>query len=248
MHPLAGPRIRLLQRTSPLVTLAVLSAWSVAVVLTLDPRRALLASGMAVLAALLAGGVPPHRLAGLAAPLLLAAAAVGLFNALFAAANADPAARELWRLGLLRLTEPGVTAGLALASRVAALALLGATFALTTTATRLADALVQQLRLSPRFAYGALAAYGAAPHLAADLVTLRQARRIRGLRADRHPRVLLALLVLALRRAERLATAMDARGLGSGSRTTFRPVTLGWPDLVWGSIGLAGLLALRAVA
>ncbi len=92
------------------------------------------------------------------------------------------------------------------------------------------DSLVQQARLPDRFAYGALAAYQAVPRFSEDLATLRQARRIRGLRGEWHPRVLVGLLVLAIRHGDRLALAMDARGFGAGERTRYREVRWSWLD------------------
>jgi energy-coupling factor transport system permease protein len=109
-------------------------------------------------------------------------------------------------------------------ARVIAIAAVGVVFGQTTDSTRLVDALVQQARVSERFAYGALAAYQATPRLAEQLGTLRQARRIRGLRGGWHPRLLVGLLVLAIRHGDRLALAMDARGFGSGPRSRFREV------------------------
>ena len=77
-----------------------------------------------------------------------------------------------------------------LSLRVVAIATVGAVFALTTDSTKLVDSLVQQARVPERFAYGTLAAYQAIPRFAEDLATLRQARRIRGLRGGWHPRLL----------------------------------------------------------
>ena len=150
---------------------------------------------------------------------------------MFAASNGDPAAAELVRLGPIRITVEAAVGGVALACRVIAIASVGAVFTLTTDSTRLVDSLVQQARVSPRFAYGALAAYQAIPRFGEDLATLRQARRIRGLRGSWHPRLLIGVLVLAIRHADRMALAMDARAFGSGPRTFFRPIRWSWLDL-----------------
>ena len=101
----------------------------------------------------------------------------------------------------------------------------------TTDSTRLVDSLVQQGRVPERFGYGALAAYQAVPRLADQVTTLRQARRIRGLRWSWHPRLLVGLLVLAIRHGDRLALAMDARAFGSGPRSRYRVVRWSWLDL-----------------
>ena len=113
-------------------------------------------------------------------------------------------------------------------------------FAQTTDSTRLVDSLVQQGRVPERFGYGALAAYQAVPRLADQVTTLRQARRIRGLRWSWHPRLLVGLLVLAIRHGDRLALAMDARAFGSGPRSRYRVVRWTWLDLAVPIGALAG--------
>ena len=236
----------LLGRTSPLVKLVVATAWLIGMALTLDPGPPAVLAAMALLAGPAFGAVRTRRIVAWMAPLWVAALGLGLFNALFAAANADPAAVEAFRLGPVRVTGPALAAGLALGLRVLAIASVSGLFVLTTSPTRLADALVQQAHFSPRFAYGALAAYQAVPRLADDLADLRAARRVRGLRGGWHPRVFLGLLVLAIRHADRLALAMDARAFGTGPRSAYRPVHAGWRDAAVLAAGL-GLPALALV-
>ncbi len=233
-----------LGRASPLVTLAVAAAWLVALATTTDPRPPLLVAAIAIAAALGLGRVAPGDLARGLAPLWLAALTVGLFNALLAPANADPTAAVAATLGPFRLTVPAVQAGVALALRVVAIVAVGVAWSRVTDATHLADALVQQARLPERFAYGALAALQAIPWLAEDLVALREARRTRGLRASWHPRVLVGLLVLAVRRADRLAVAMDARGFAGPGRTRFRVIR--WSAVDAGVV-LGGLAVLATI-
>jgi energy-coupling factor transport system permease protein len=147
----------------------------------------------------------------------------------------------------VRIAVEAVAGGVALACRVIAIAAVGAVFSLTTDPTRLVDSLVQQARVSPRFAYGALAAYQAIPRFGEDLATLRQARRVRGLRGGWHPRLLVGVLVLAIRHGDRMALAMDARAFGSGPRTFYRPIRWGWLDLVVGLAAVAVLVLALAV-
>jgi energy-coupling factor transport system permease protein len=234
----------LLAATSPLVKLGVAAAWLVGLAVSLDPRSPLVVIATALSAGVVLGGIAPRRLVTWLLPLVLAAVGLGVFNAVFAAVNADPAAHELVRLGPIRLTDDGARAGIALGLRVLAIASTSAVFVLTTTPTRLADALVQQARVPARFAYGALAAYQAVPRLAADLADLRAARRTRGLAGSWHPRVLLGLLVLAIRHADRVALAMDARAFGTGPRSAYRTIAWGWRDAV---VMLAALAVLMLV-
>ncbi|MEO8208495.1 MAG: energy-coupling factor transporter transmembrane component T [Chloroflexota bacterium] len=231
-----------LGRTSPLVKLGLALGWLVGLLFTSQALPPLVLAGIALAAGAVLGRIPGRRLAGGLAPLLTAAASITVANALFGAANLDPSASVLLTLGPIRLTAEAVSAGLAVGARVVAISSVGVVFAQTTDPTRLVDALVQQARAPTRFAYGALAAYQAVPRLAQDLATLRQARRVRGLRRSWHPRLLVGLLVRSIRHADQLALAMDARAFGSGPRTDFRPIRWTVTDLVVAAGGLGVLV------
>ncbi|MHA3702689.1 energy-coupling factor transporter transmembrane component T family protein [Jatrophihabitans sp. YIM 134969] len=115
------------------------------------------------------------------------------------------------------------------AARLLAIALPGLLLVLSTEPVDLADALVQKLHAPARFAYGALAAFRLLPLLGEEWMSLRRARRARGIDAGRNPvaavriqaGLLFAVLVAAIRRATRLALAMDARGFGARPDRTF---------------------------
>ena len=162
-----------------------------------------------------AGLARPRALLARTWPLLLGAAGVAWVNVLFG----DPAEGSGW------------PSALALAVRVLALALPGVLLVASTDPVRLADALTVHWRVSTRFAYGALAALRLVPLLATEWQTIRLARRARGIEPGRNPvahgrlfaGTAFALLVAAVRRATRLAAAMDARGFDSGiARTNAR--------------------------
>jgi energy-coupling factor transport system permease protein len=230
-----------LGRTSPLTKLALALVWLAGLAITTQPWPPIAIALIALWAGINLGRIPGATLARAIAPLWTVALVVAVSNTVFGAANLDPTAHEILRLGPLRITGPALATGLALGLRVVAIASVGAVFALTTDATRLVDALVQQAGLSERFAYGAFAAYQAVPTFAEDLATMRQARRIRGLRGAWHPRLLIGLLVLAIRHGDRMALAMDARAFGSGPRSRYREVR--WSALDPG-VAIAALAAL----
>jgi len=235
-------RESVLGRTNPLVKLGIALAWLVGMGLTLDALPPLILTLVALVAGLQLGGIPPAALARRLGPLALAAFAVALTNLLFSTHNPDPAATELARIGPLRITLEAAAAALALGARVGSIVSVAAVFVLTTEPTRVMDALVQQARVSPRFAYGVLAAYQAVPRLADDFATLRGARRLRGLR-ELDPRLLVGLLVRAIRHADQLSIAMDARGFGTGPRSIYRPIAWTSLDASVGAAALAILLA-----
>jgi energy-coupling factor transport system permease protein len=168
-------------------------------------------------------------------PLLLSAAGVAWVNVAFGALSGA----EAWL--------SGATWGL----RVIALALPGVLLVASTDPVRLADALTLHWRVSTRFAYGALAALRLVPLLATEWETIRLARRARGVDAGANPAAAVrlvagtafALLVGAVRRGSRLATAMDARGFDSGvPRTNARGSTLHARD-TWFVVGAVAVCA-----
>jgi energy-coupling factor transport system permease protein len=111
---------------------------------------------------------------------------------------------------------------------------------MSTDPTALVRSLVQQAHLPARFAYPALAAYRFLPLLQTEFETIRLAHRLRGVGRSRgatgwlreQGRLTLPLLANAIRRAERVALAMDARGFGSRTaRSHYRTIPFDSADL-----------------
>lgn len=199
-----------LTRFNPSVKLGCAAVVMIGLLATTDLVSASILLGLELLALPLAG-FPLATLARRAWPLPLAAAGVAVANVV--ASNASPATTAAISLRLLAIALPGILA-----------------FA-TTDAVDLADSLNQQLHVPARFAYGALAGLRLLPALGAELNTIKRARRARGIDAGHSPFAALALLasaifgllVAAIRRATRLAAAMDSRGFDSrGPRSAAR--------------------------
>ena len=83
-------------------------------------------------------------------------------------------------IGPLRIGSETLVDGLGLICRLLAIALAGILATATSQPTELADALIQQLRVSPRFAVGALAALRLLPLMGLEWQTIAMARRARG--------------------------------------------------------------------
>lgn len=175
------------------------------------------------------------------------------------------AATRVWTLGAFgegqrvvaqvlwyRFTAEGLHHGLVVGLRLLGVGALGVLYVRTTGLADLVLGLVQQGGLSPRWAYGLLAALRFVPLFQDELARVRKAYRVRGLagrglrgRLEAAYRYSLALLVHAVRAAEAVAVALQARGFdGSRRRTFYRRLTAGWREA-----GYAGLLlGLAAVA
>lgn len=239
-----------LARANPVAKLGAALVLLTALFASLDGVTALIV--LAALAALLPlSGLSATALMGRTWLIGLAAVSIGVVNVLFAG---DQRGMILLEIGPIRIGAETLVDGLGLAARLVAIALAGILATATSQPTDLADALVQQLRVSPRFAVGALAALRLIPLMGAEWQTIAMARRARGVDAGRSPLVavrlfagqLLALLIAAVRRGSRMALAMDARGFGAlPCRTVARVQRMTLGD--WGWIAGAALLAAIAI-
>lgn len=136
----------------------------------------------------------------------------------------------LMQVGDWRFTLAAYLIGLATALRVAAIVLLSLIAGLTTTGPELVRALVQNLRVPYRVGYTALAALRFVPRFRHELDVIRAAHRVRGIDAGRGPvdavrrfiSYSIPLLASAIRHAERVALAMEARAFGAHDTRTER--------------------------
>ncbi|TGO06118.1 energy-coupling factor transporter transmembrane component T family protein [Serinibacter arcticus] len=241
-----GPTTSWLAARNPTVVLALLTALSVLTLFLIDPV------GLAVLYAVLALGVLAATRLGpwrfLRAQLPFVAFGVGLLtvNAL-----ARPG-EVVWPDLPVRVTAEGLTIGAALALRTLVIGVGAVAFVATVEPRRLMVSLVQHARVSPRYAYALLAGYRLLGVLPQQWRTITRAHAVRAPLRERgrrrgSPRLgvralgrcAFTLLVTSVRSAERIAFALESRGLGSGPRTVWRPVALGWRD--------AGLVAVGVI-
>ena len=240
-----------LARANPVAKLAAAAVLLVVLFTSLDGVTAAIVL-IGVLAVLPYSGIPAGDLLARSWLVGLAALSIGVFNVVFAAEQLGPTVVDL---GPLRIGAETLLNGVGLALRLLAIVSAGLMATATTEPTALADSLVQQLGVSPRFAVGALAALRLLPLMAREWQTLSMARRARGVEAGRSPVAatrlfasqLLSLLVGAIRRATRMALAMEARGFGAHPcRTAARIHRIEASDWAW--IVGAAMLATAAVA
>ena len=202
-----------LARAHPLAKIAAALVLMFALFITIDPLTPALVLIAEVVAVPLIG-VPPRALLRRALPVFIAAIGIGFFNALLSG---------------------NVLGGVAIGLRLVGIALAGIVAVASIDPTELADALVEHLHAPRRFTVGALAAFRLMPLFADEWQTIAMARRARGLESRRVVGffgMTRSLLVAAIRRATRLALAMDGRGFAvPGCRTLARPRAISGGDL-----------------
>jgi energy-coupling factor transport system permease protein len=234
-----------LRRRNPVAKLAAHLLLALAVTVVFDPFTPLAFLTLTAVAGAALGGIRPRALAAALTPFWLLGGSLVVSNALFVR-SADS---SLWSWGPFTATSEGLRVGLSLAGRGLVVAALTVLLVMTTDPTALVRSLVQQARMPARIAYPLLAAYRFLPQLGEEWETIRLAQRLRGQGQDRGPsgwwrsrrRMLVPLLASAVRRADRVAVAMDSRGFSrSGPRTQYRDVPFAAAD--------AGLVVAAALA
>jgi energy-coupling factor transport system permease protein len=145
----------------------------------------------------------------------------------------------------------GLTSVVALGIRIIVFAVMSLGFVLTTPPNDLVLSLMLQLKLSHVHGYAALAAYRFLPSLQNETRQIKLAQDIRGVPAQglanrlASPfRIFVPLFCQAARRGERVAMAMESRGLGAGKeRTFYRQTSLHKADVVF----VAGVLLIYGI-
>ena len=162
----------------------------------------------------------------------LGALAIGFGFALWTDPSHVDQSVVAWQLGSWTVYGGALLVGLSTGLRIAAIVGLALIAGLSTTGPDLVRSTVQQLRVPYRIGYTALAAFRFVPRFRHELDVIRQAHRVRGAHGGRGPFAAIArwggylvpLLAGAIRHAERVALAMDARAFGAYPDRTERHI------------------------
>ncbi|MBT2571455.1 energy-coupling factor transporter transmembrane component T [Planococcus sp. ISL-110] len=166
--------------------------------------------------------------------------------------GADTGGTVILSFAGIDVTDEQWARALSLAFRVMAFSTLSLLFAFTTDPVKFIMSLMQQLKLSPKLAYGVMVGYQFLPVMKDEFIQIQQAQRLRGAETEKRSwqrllamrRVLIPMLAGAVRKAERSAFAMEARGFTGEPRSAYyRPVRIGRTDWLMSGVFLAILLA-----
>ncbi|MDX8366899.1 energy-coupling factor transporter transmembrane component T family protein [Bacillus sp. SCS-151] len=134
-----------------------------------------------------------------------------------------------FKWGLVHITEESFFRGLHIGFRALTFACLGITFALTTRPVFLFYSLMQQLKLSPKYAYSFMAGLRLIPIMIDEFQTIRYAMKVRGVESKRGMKgfyeklrsYAIPMLSQSIRRAHRIAVAMEAKRFSQVKNRTY---------------------------
>lgn len=214
--------MNLLEGINPVTRILGLALLTTPLLVSIDWVSATVAIVATVVAAPLCG-VGYRRFVRRAWPIFLLAPVAGIPMALYGQSGGE----VYLDYGLIQVSELSVSLAWAITLRVLAVALPVVVLSADVDPTDLGDGLAQVLKLPARFVLGSVAALRMLTLLREDVEAMRRARRARGIADTNRVRyafsLAFGLLVMSLRRAGKLATAMEARAFGrAGERTWAR--------------------------
>jgi energy-coupling factor transport system permease protein len=222
-----------LQRINPSAKLLVGVVALLSMTLVFDPLTPALAIVLALAVLCGLGRISLLSVANVLWPAMLAA--LGFFWVGIAFPRASESVTLVIQIGQASVSAEALWRAGAIALRVLCFGVFSLLLMLTTSPTDLMLALVQHWRVPPAIAYAAMAGYRFIPLFAREAESIHLAHRVRGIGLGRGPRgrleaarrFAIPLLASAIRRAERVAIAMESRGFdGRSRRTVYR--TLRW--------------------
>jgi energy-coupling factor transport system permease protein len=238
-----------LRALNPLVKLGVCLVWLMAAVLVFNPGFQAATIAVIALVLIFVNRNSPATILALMVPFALFGFGMLTTNLLFR--RDSPFAAEL--AGEALFASAAFSAGVTLFLRSIACGMVSALFAMTTDPGGFVRALMAYCRLPPRLGYALFAAMQLVPDLASEAEQMRLARAMKSGRPRRRipgpleaASLVVPLLAYAIRRAGRIAIAMEARGLSPGPRTIVNVPRFTWRDGAFVVIAI-GVIALCGV-
>lgn len=243
-----------LHRRNPMMKLLLIVVMTVIVCLSYFPVLPFLTFLLSFLSIWFAGRIPLDNLLRRLMIFIIVSLLFMISMLILRGLNNEP--EIVFTLGILHWTQKDIIHSVSLGFRILALVTMSMGFVLTTRPRDLVLSLIQQCKISVIHGYATMATYRFLPELQEQVDSIHLAQEIRGIpwnkgiisRFTSPFRVMLPLLCVAARRGERIACAMESRGLGrSEKRTYYKTVSVTKEDWVFFVVGLGIYLLLVVI-
>ncbi|MUG44109.1 energy-coupling factor transporter transmembrane component T family protein [Paenibacillus woosongensis] len=172
----------------------------------------------------LMSGHPPWKIMLLLLPLLFVFVSSSITMILFGKGDT-----LWWKWGIIRISEESFYRGIHIGFKSVTFAAEGLLYVLTTSSVALFYALMQKVKLAPKYAYSFMASVRLLPMVWEEFLIRRSALQIRGVRHSRGIRgwieqaklYAVPLLSQSIRRAHRVAVAMESKAFHNSRRRTY---------------------------
>lgn len=235
-----------LHRRNPMIKLGIIAVLTVVVCMSYFPVLPILTFLLAFLVIWIAGRIPIDDL--LKRLLVFLVVSILFMISMLVLRGLNDETGIVLRLWIFRWTKRDLVHAVSLGFRILALVTMSMGFVLTTRPRDLVLSLIMQCKVSVIHGYATMATYRFLPELQSQVDAIHLAQEIRGIpwnkgilsRFTSPFRVLLPLLCVAARRGERVACAMESRGLGrENNRTFYKKITVDKTDWIFLIISVA---------
>lgn len=236
----------LLHRRNPIIKLVVIAVMTILVCLSYFPVFPIITFLTAFFTIWFAGNISLGNL--MRRLLLFLVISVFFMISMLVLRGVNDEAGIVLQIWIFRWTQRDIVHAVTLGFRILALVTLSLGFVLTTSPRDLVLSLIIQCRLSVVHGYATMATYRFLPELQQQVEAIHLAQEIRGIpwnkglisRATSPFRVALPLFCVAARRGERIACAMESRGLGrDNERTYYKQIAVNKGDWIFLIVALS---------
>ncbi|MEO8287177.1 MAG: energy-coupling factor transporter transmembrane component T [Chloroflexota bacterium] len=249
------PGSSFLHRLNPSIKLLAVALVTIAITFVFDIATPLVFLAACLLLIIVVGRLSPGYVLVSMAPFIL----IGLsFVFLYSIFGPGTGTNTIVAIGPVKVSREGIELGISVGLRVLFLVSTSLLFVATTDPSDFVLSLIQQARINYKLAFALLAAFRFIPIFAEEYANIRAAARVRGVGTGGNPLAAIKalrtnavpLLAGAIRRAERLALAMDSRAFGAyPDRTYHKRLTVTGADWFFlGSVVVASAAIFAVLA
>lgn len=216
-----------LHRRNPIIKLAVIAVLTVIVCVSYYPILPILTFALAFFTTWIGGRIPISNLLRRLAVFIVVSVLFMISMLVLRGLNSEPGI--VYNVWIFHWTERDIVHSVTLGFRILALVTMSMGFVLTTRPRDLVLSLIMQCKVSVIHGYATMATYRFIPELQVQVDSIHLAQEIRGIpwnkgilsRLSSPFRIVLPLMCVAARRGERIACAMESRGLGRENTRTY---------------------------
>ena len=243
-----------LHKRNPMMKLFIILVWTFVVSMSYFPVLPIMVFLIAFLGTWILGKIPFGNLLG-RLTVFIAVSLIFMISMLFLRGIGEEPGIVL-RFWFLQWTEKDIVHAISLGFRILAFVTMSMSFVLTTRPRDLVLSIIRQCKVPVLHGYAAMATYRFLPELQSQVDMVYLAQEIRGIPWNRGVvsrftspfRVMLPLFCVAARRGERVACAMESRGLGrNGKRTFYHEIKVKKADWMFFIAMMTGLVVLVAI-
>ena len=232
----------IIHKINPAVKLILIFILMFIVTFVYDPYTPFIFSVLAFIQITILARIPIKQVFKMILPLIFILLGITITSIISFDTGLEKAPEIIFDRGGIEISINSIKFGLTIGFRTLCFLLYSLLFVVTTDPTDFIISLIVQLRLSPKIGFGTLAGYRFIPLLTTEYQSIHEAHKVRGVKERSDPlsklkrfkKYAVPLMVVAARKAQRVAIAMDSKCFYAyPKRTYLRDVRIRKIDIIY---------------